>query len=453
MEEKAKDTQNCTYVLLLPYPSQGHIHPMLEFGKKLAFHGLKTTLATTRFILSTTNPDPGPVSIAPISDGFDKGGYYEVNSVLAYLERLELAGSKSLDQLLQSESSEGRPVRVLVYDAFLPWAADVARKHNISAAPFFTQPCCVNVVYGHVWENRVKSPVQTGPIHLPGLPELEPEDLPSFMNGPGMYPAYFEMVVNQFKGLDKADDVLINSFYELEPEEAKYMESAWRGKTIGPTVPSLQLDSSYGFHLYTPTTTPCIAWLESKPPRSVLYASFGSMACLDPAQMEEVAQGLYETGKPFLWAVRPSEADKIPENFAEKSKDVGYIVSWSPQLEVLAHQAVGCFFSHCGWNSTIEALVLGMPIVGMPQWTDQPMNAKYVEDVWKVGKRVKPDQTGLVKREEIVRCINEVMEGERSEEYRNNAKEWTKKAQEAIREGGSSHRNIVDFVTKYGPKP
>ncbi|XP_078152935.1 UDP-glycosyltransferase 74E2-like [Carex rostrata] len=206
------------------------------------------------------------------------------------------------------------------------------------------------------------------------------------------------------------------------------MESKWRGKTIGPTVPSSYLynhlpsDTSYGFHLYTPTITPCIAWLDSKPPQSVVYTSFGSMACLDPAQMEELAYGLHDCGKPFLWVVRSVEADKIPENFAEKVKDRGVIVSWSPQLEVLAHQAVGCFFSHCGWNSTVEALVLGVPMVGMPLWTDQPMNAKYVEGVWEVGKRVKPKSGGLVKREEIVRCLSEVMEGERCEEYRRNAK-------------------------------
>ncbi|KAJ4802325.1 Glycosyltransferase [Rhynchospora pubera] len=455
MAEGENDVENRSHVLLLPYPSQGHIHPMLDFGKRLAFHGLQPTLATTRFILSSTNPDPGPVRIAPISDGFDRGGYYEINSVSAYLARLEITGSETLDNLLKSESADGKPVKVLVYDAFLPWAGEVARRNGVAAAAFFTQPCAVNVVYGHTWEKRVKVPVKTSPFVVPGLPALEHEDLPSFMLGAGPYPAYLEMVVAQFKYLHKADDVLVNSFYELEPEEAKYMESEWRGKTIGPTVPSsyldnhLSSDTSYGFHLYTPTTTPCIAWLDSKPPHSVVYTSFGSLSCLDPAQMEEVAYGLYDCGKPFLWVVRSVEAHKIPENFAEKVRDRGYIVSWSPQLEVLAHEAVGCFFSHCGWNSTVEALVLGMPMVGIPQWTDQPMNAKYVEGVWKVGKRVKPDSGGLVKKEEIVRCISEVMEGERSEEYRRNAKTWREKAQEAMREGGSSYRNIAEFAAKY----
>lgn len=105
-----------------------------------------------------------------------------------------------------------------MYDAFLPWAGEVARRHGVAAAAFFTQPCSVNVVYGHTWEDRVKVPVKTSPFVVPGLPALEPEDLPSFMLGAGPYPAYLEMVVAQFKWLNKADDVLVNSFYELEPE-------------------------------------------------------------------------------------------------------------------------------------------------------------------------------------------------------------------------------------------
>jgi pathogen-inducible salicylic acid glucosyltransferase len=142
----------------------------------------------------------------------------QINSVSDYLAQLEITGSETLDNLLESESIEGRPVRVLVYDAFLPWAGEVARRHGAAAAAFFTQPCSVNVVYGHTWEDRVKVPVTTSPFVVPGLPTLEHEDLPSFMLGAGLYPAYLEMVVEQFKWLNKADDVLVNSFYELEPQ-------------------------------------------------------------------------------------------------------------------------------------------------------------------------------------------------------------------------------------------
>ncbi|OAY68134.1 UDP-glycosyltransferase 74F2 [Ananas comosus] len=438
---------------------------MLQFAKRLSAHGARCTLAATRFILASTPPEPGPVRVVPISDGCDRAGFAEVDSVPAYLDRLESACSASLADLLRSESAAGRPVRVLVYDAFLPWARPVAQGLGAAAAAFFTQACAVDAVYAHVWEGRVgiPVPVQQGPVRLPGLPPLEPEDLPSFMLGPGDYPAYLELVMNQFQGLRDADDVFINSFYELEPQEAEYMESTWGAKTIGPTVPSAYVDNrvpddtSYGFSLYSlaaTTASRCGLFLASHPPHSVVYVSFGSMASLSPIQLFELAHGLLRCGKPFLWVVRASERPKIPaELLAEEEgakKQLYTIVEWAPQLEVLAQEAVGCFVTHCGWNSTVEAIALGKPMVGMPQWTDQPTNAKYVEGVWGVGVRARAGaEDGVVGREEVERCVRQVMEGESGEGYRRRAAEWRRKACEAVTDGGSSDRNIAEFVTKY----
>ncbi|GAB4825797.1 hypothetical protein Ancab_008673 [Ancistrocladus abbreviatus] len=104
---------------------------------------------------------------------------------------------------------------------------------------------------------------------------------------------------------------------------------------------------------------------------------------------------------------------------------------------MLANEAIGCFLTHCGWNSTLEALCLGAPMVGMPIWTDQPTNAKHIQDVWKVGLRAKVDDKGLVTREEVESCIRQVMDGEEGQVMKPNAKRWSKLAKEAISEGGS----------------
>jgi pathogen-inducible salicylic acid glucosyltransferase len=238
-------------------------------------------------------------------------------------------------------------------------------------------------------------------------------------------------------------------------QEAKYMASVWRARTVGPTVPSSYLDNlissdmSYGFHLFKPDTVPCIGWLDAKPPNSVVYISMGSLSSLDPVQMAELAYGLFNSNIPFLWVVRSSETSKLPVRFMQETKERGLIIAWSPQLDVLAHRAVGCFLTHCGWNSTVEALSFGIPMVAFPLWTDQPMNAKYMESVWEVGVRTRRDSVGLVNREEVERCVKEVMLGKRSEEYRRNAQKWSDKAQVAMREGGSSYRNIVDLVAKF----
>ncbi|KAL6656339.1 hypothetical protein ACP70R_007165 [Stipagrostis hirtigluma subsp. patula] len=432
----AGDSEHSVHVLLLPYPSQGHINPLLQFGKRLAARrGVRCTLAATRFVLAQSQkPSPGDaVRVAAISDGCDRGGFREAGGVGAYLARLEAAGSETVDELLRSEAARGRPVHAVVYDAFMPWAQRVARRRGAACAAFFTQACAVDVAYAHAWAGHAVPPLagdeETTPaVELPGLPAgLRRRDLPTFLVEPDDCPAYLDLVVNQFRGLDTADHVFVNSFYELEPQESEYMASTWRAKTVGPTVPSAYLDNrlpddtSYGFHLYTPMTATTRSWLDARPAGSVVYVSFGSVATPGPVQMAEVAEGLYNCGKPFLWVVRESETSKIPKGFADKAKERGLIVTWSPQLEVLAHPAVGCFVMHCGWNSTTEGLSIGVPMVAMPQWSDQPMNAKYIEDVWRVGVRVRPDEDGVVRKEEVERCVREVMEGERSMEYQQNA--------------------------------
>jgi pathogen-inducible salicylic acid glucosyltransferase len=259
--------------------------------------------------------------------------------------------------------------------------------------------------------------------------------------------------VNQFLGLDTADHVLVTSFYDLEPQVSATMiqtknDMFWHciickvlhnalillgrgllGVYLGsqdgrPNCAIAYLDKrlpddvSYGIHLHTPMTQERRAWLDTNPTSSVLYVSFGSMATLGPDQMAEISEGLYNSGMPFLWVVRATETQKLPDKFADKAKSRGLIVPWCPQLEVLAHPSVGCFFTHCGWNSTAEALSAGVPMVAMPHWSDQTTNAKYIRDMWCVGIRICPDAKGMVRREEGQRCVREVIEGNRSDQGR-----------------------------------
>ncbi|KAF6166392.1 hypothetical protein GIB67_034943 [Kingdonia uniflora] len=126
----------------------------------------------------------------------------------------------------------------------------------------------------------------------------------------------------------------------------------------------------------------------------------------------------------------------------------GVIVSWCSQVEVLGHPSIGCFVTHCGWNSSLESLVGGVPVVAFPQWTEQGTNAKLIQDVWKTGVRVRVNEKEkIVKSEELKNCIEVVMGGcERGEELRKNAKKWKDLAKEAVEEGGSSEKNLQMFL-------
>ncbi|XP_023924982.2 mogroside IE synthase [Quercus suber] len=453
-----KETKNAykAHCLVLSYPAQGHLNPMLEFSKRLEHKGVKVTLVTTRSMSKTIHKEASSIALETISDGFDEGGIAHAESIQVYLERFWQVGSQTLAELLEklSSSSSGNPVDCIVYDAFLPWALDVARKFGLVGAVFFTQSCAVDNIYYHVHKGLLKLPLSEPEILLPGLPPLQPQDMPSLIYDLNTYPAVFDMLVSQFSNVDKADWVLCNTLYELEPEVVDWMTEIWPLRTIGPTIPSMYLDKrieddkDYGFCIFEPNSDACMKWLNDHAKGSVVYVSFGSLAALNAEQMEELAWGLRMSNSYFLWVVRASEEAKLPKNFVEETSEKGFVVHWCPQLEVLTHEAVGCFVTHCGWNSTLEALSLGVPMVAVPQWTDQPTNAKYIMDVWKMGLKAPADEKGLVKREAIENCIREIMERERGKEFVKNAYKWKTLAKEAVDEGGSSDKNIAEFVTK-----
>lgn len=237
------------------------------------------------------------------------------------------------------------------------------------------------------------------------------------------------------------------------------MRTLWPIKTIGPTIPSLYLDNrlkednDYGFDRFNPNTDICMKWLDSEEEASVVYVSFGSMADLGKEQMEELAEGLKMTKNNFLWVIRESEVEKLPSKYLEETSEKGLVLNWCPQLEVLAHRSIGCFVTHSGWNSTLEALSLGVPMVVMPQWTDQTTNAKFISDVWNVGLRVEVNQSGIVPKDEIELCIREVMEGEKGKDIKKSSVKWRELAKEAVDEGGSSDKNIEEFVAELLCKP
>ncbi|GKV04398.1 hypothetical protein SLEP1_g16556 [Rubroshorea leprosula] len=396
MERKPSVCENqVSHVLVFPFPAQGHINPMLQFSKRLASKGLRVTLINV-----TTSAKPLQLPTSSI-----------------VIESIEFDEGNNKDEVLDVARSA---------------AIDGARSAGIDGAPFYTQPWRVNVIYYHLHLGTLKVPLEEPMAALPSMPVLEATDLPSFVCNTYAYPGLLNFLIAQFSNLEEARWIFCNTFDKLEDEVIKWMANHKPIKTIGPTVPSMYLekrledDKDYGLNLFKPDVMPASG----------------------EEQMEEIAWGLKWGNSYFLWVVRETEQKKLPSNFVEEILEKGLVVSWSTQLRVLAHEAIRCFMTHCGWNLTLEALSLGVPMVAMPQWSDQPTNAKFVEDVWKVGIRVKMDKNGIIRKEEIEWCIREVMDGEKSMDIRSNLERWKKLSKEALDEGGSSNRNIDEFVAE-----
>lgn len=440
------------HVLAIPAQWSGHINPLLQLCKSLVRRGLKTTLTISKFISKTMDIKSEEVQIDLITDGYDDGGFFTKDIVPNCMARFEDVGSKSILELIQKYEALGEPIDYIIYDTLLPFVLELSKELKIPAAAFLTQHCGINFIMHQYHHRKIPYPTTEFPVLVPSLPPLEREDLPSFVN----FPYHFKLVADQFSNINQADCVLVNTYYELEPEVVDELSKHCPVLTIGPTIPSFYLgsgivsDKEYGLSSSRLDPSACLSWLHSKPERSVVYASLSSvgLASFGQKQIVELALALKNSNYYFLWSVKEFEVEKLPKNYKEEISEKGYLVEWSPQLEVLSSKAVGCIVSHCGWNSTIESLSLGVPIVAMPQFVDQQTNAKFVQDVWKVGLRPKLDENGIGTKEEIGRCIKEVMEGEYGKEMKENAMKWSKLAKLAVSEGGSSDRNINSFVTK-----
>jgi hypothetical protein len=224
-------------------------------------------------------------------------------------------------------------------------------------------------------------------------------------------------------------------------------------KTVGPLFknPKAQNTTVRGDFM---KADDCMEWLDSKPPQSVVYISFGSVVYLTQPQVDEIAHGLLNSGVSFLWVMKPPHKDSgyellvLPDGFLEKAGDKGRVVHWSPQEQVLAHPSVACFVTHCGWNSTMESLTSGMPVVAFPQWGDQVTDAVYLVDVFKTGLRMcrGEAENRVITRDEIEKCLVEATVGPKAVEMKQNALKWKAAAEDAVAEGGSSDRNIQAFV-------
>uniref|UniRef100_A0A5B6Z6M1 Glycosyltransferase n=1 Tax=Davidia involucrata TaxID=16924 RepID=A0A5B6Z6M1_DAVIN len=446
---------NNHHFLLVSLAAQGHINPTLHLAKLLIQAGARVTFATTvhgLHRLTKTLPTLDGLSFASFSDGDDDGtkhaGY--TDNVMVELKRV---GSQTLTNLLVTLSDERRPVTFLIYNLLLPWAADVARDMHVPSAFLCSQSATTFAIY-HRFFNRhdgfydgsIANIDPSISVKLPGLPLLTCNDLPSFLLPTSPHASVIHTFEEHIETLEKDPNpcVLVNTFDALEEDSIRAIDNM-KVIAIGPLIPS---DTSFGCDLFD-RSKDYIQWLDSKPECSVVYVSFGSLAVLQTRQMEELSKGLIESGRPFLWVVRSPdyEREDVKGMIENLLSEEGLIVPWCSQVEVLSHRSTGCFVTHCGWNSTVESLVAGMPVVGCPQFSDQMTNVKMVEEVWGNGVRALGNEEGVVEREEIRRCLDVVMGGG---EIRRNAMKWKCLAMEAVKDGGSLHNNLKQFLGSLG---
>nr|CAB3449443.1 unnamed protein product [Digitaria exilis] len=467
-------------VLLFPSPGAGHLIPLVELARRLAVdHALAVTIvtlpgmsdpATDAAVLSSLPVAVVTASLPPVSlddlspdIGFGTLMFELIRRSLPHLRALIMATTTTA---------------ALVCDFFGTAALPLAAELGVQGYVFFPNSFAMISIMRHIVKlhgdgDVVDTPPGPGkeyhdlpdPLPFPGGLLLRHADLPDgFRDSTDPVYAY---LVEEARRYGHADGFLVNSFEEMETAMAEEFKRDAKDGAFPPVYPvgPFVRSSSSGKES---DESACLEWLDRQPEDSVVYVSFGTGGALSVEQTAELAAGLETSGHRFLWVVRmpsldgnpcalgkvPGDEDDplawLPEGFLERTKGRGLAVAaWAPQVRVLGHPATAAFVSHCGWNSTLESVAAGVPMVAWPLYAEQKMNAAVLTEVTGVALRPAARGDGMVASEEIAAAVREVMDWEKGSAVRRRARELRDAAAWAWSPDGSSRRALGEVAGKW----
>ncbi|XP_024993416.1 UDP-glycosyltransferase 76G1-like [Cynara cardunculus var. scolymus] len=445
-------------VVLFPLPFQGHINPMLQLANILYSKGFSITILHTNFNSFYTSNYPH-FTFRPVLDtdpkdtNLSKLASQGVGDLLSGIMLLNQYGAVSfrqeLDQMLIASKHQHEPIVCLITDALWHFTQSVADSLNLPRIVLRTSSLFCVLVYASIpvlddqgYFNQVNSDLEE---RVSDIPVLKVKDVLK-MRIKGQDDPAAKLLANMLKQTKASAGIVWNSFKELEESELLKIHQDF-------SIPSFLIGP---FHKYFPASSSSllepdrssITWLDHQAPNSVLYISFGSAVQLEEQDLLEVAHGLATSNQPFLWVMRPGLVkgsewlELLPNGFLDEVGERGHIVKWAPQQEVLAHQATGAFWTHNGWNSTLESICEGVPMICSPFWGDQPLDARFMSDVLKVAVYL---ENGW-RREEITSAIRRVLVDEEREDIRERARCLKEKVNVSLMKGGSSYESLESLV-------
>ncbi|XXG86413.1 hypothetical protein AAC387_Pa11g1314 [Persea americana] len=465
------------HVVCVPFPAQGHITPMFELAKLLHSNGFYVTFVNTHFNHNRLFRSSGLQSLKlmedfqfeAIPDGLpepDRDATQDIPALCKSTSENCLTPFRDLLRKLNTSTSIPR-ISCIVSDGTMSFTLDAAEELGIPQALFWTWSACGHLGYLHYQQlvERGLVPFKDesfftngsldAPIDwIPGMNSIRLKDLPSFIRTTDPDDIMINFIIREIKRSTRAKAIILNTFDDLEHEALQAMKSiSPQLYTIGPLsvlsnqVPHTPL-KTLGASLWKEDSK-CVDWLDTKGPRSVVFVNFGSIAVMTEKQLEEMAWGLANSNHPFLWVIRPdlvggeSAIAMLYSKFVIATEDRGLLVSWCPQKRVLAHPSIGVFLTHCGWNSMLESICGGVPVICWPFFAEQQTNCRYACKEWGIGMEIDND----VKRDEVEGTIREMMEGaEKGKEMSKKAVEWKERVEIATKQGGSSYENLNSFV-------
>ncbi|XXG40519.1 hypothetical protein AAC387_Pa01g1213 [Persea americana] len=446
--EEEKPWLDAHHLVLFPSPFQGHINPMMQLATLLHSRGFTITIIHTQF--NPPNPSNYPhFNFQAIPDGLSDAqtATEDLAELISSINtNCEAPFHNLLAQIVMDNSKD--PIRCIISDDLLHFTLSVSVHFGLPRVILRTNNALSFVTIASVplfyEKGYLAGQAPDSEATLTGLP-LRIKDLPAFSTSKP--DAVCELIAVTVNAAKASSAIIWNTSECLEHSTLAKVGQDYP-IPIFPIAPLHRYSSgtSGSSSLWTQELS-CINWLDRKAPNSVIYVSFGSIATIDKAEAIETAMGLANSEQPFLWVVRPGsvrgvEWVELPEGFEEKTRGRGLVVKWAPQLEVLAHPSVGGFWTHCGWNSTLESICEAVPMLCWSCFGDQPVNARLVTEVLKVGVEMER----VLERGEIERGIRRLMVGKESEEARERIKRLKEDVEGCIRKGGSSHKSLESLI-------
>ncbi|KAL0864045.1 hypothetical protein Bca101_043163 [Brassica carinata] len=436
-------------VLLVPVPAQGHISPMMQLAKTLHLKGFSITVAQTKFNYLSPSDDFADFQFVTIPESLPETDFENLRPILFLLKlnkECRVSFKDCLSQLLLQQSNE--KISCVIYDEFMYFAKAAAKEFKLPNVIFSTTNATTffcRTVFEKLDANNVLAPLKDSRGKenelVPGIHPLRYKDLPTSKFAP------LEKILELYRHtIDKqaASCVVINTASCLESSSLSCLQQQL-DIPIYPIGP-LHMVASAPTSLLEENKS-CIEWLNKQKRDSVIFVSLGSLALMETNEVMEMASGLDSSNQHFLWVIKPGSIrgsewmESLPEEFSRMVSGRGYVVKWAPQKEVLAHPAVGGFWSHCGWNSTLESIGEGVPVICRPFSTDQKVNARYLDCVWRTGIQVE----GELDRGAVERAVKRLMVGEEGEEMRKRAMCLKERLRASVRDGGSSHNSLHEY--------
>ncbi|XP_073144836.1 7-deoxyloganetin glucosyltransferase-like [Henckelia pumila] len=462
------------HAVCIPYPAQGHVNPMLRLAKLLYCKGFHITFVNTEYnhrrLLRARGPDslnglPG-FRFEAIPDGLPPSDADTTQDVPALCKSTGNTCIGPFRDLLarlnNSESSGVPPVTCIVSDGVMSFTLEAAEELGIPDVFFWTTSAggfYAYIQYAMLNEKgysplKDESYLTNGYLDtvlddIPGMEGIRLRDIPSFIRTTSSDDFMVEYVMHETERAKRASAIVLNTFEDLERDVLKQLSLILPPVyAIGP----LQfLEEQYknkdlellGSNLWKEDLE-CLEWLDSKEPNSVVYVNFGSVTVMTPDQLVEFAWGLANSNQKFLWILRPDlvsgEKAILPPEFLEETKERSLMANWCPQQKVLNHSSVGGFLTHSGWNSTLESICSGVPMICWPFFAEQQTNCWLCRTRWGIGMEIDNN----VKRDEVKSLVVELMSGDKGKEMKRRAMEWKRLAQESAQ--SSSHQNLDKVI-------